>query len=358
MEIIKKEEKKEILMKNNELIKTRYSLSLIENKLFMWMLYKLQRTSNGEMMCEIPRSEFKIITKKTNNLTIKGVSKILDNLLSKKISFKIINENGKGYEWNKHNLINGFAYNDDTDTFKLYCSERIYTLLTSYYEIDEKDNRIFKGYTPINLKVYLSLENTVSQRMYELLRLWSKSKHVITYEVDDIKELLMIEDKYDRYNDFKKKVIIASIDELNKSKAFKITYEENKIGRKVTSISFKVDDLDDRTYWKKDIESDDKDTSEKPQIPPESFFIPNEDIFTPGTLLWFKKDFKDYDFKDEVLQDAFYDAVAALFERDEVNKIVRSGYPYFKKTLTDRIGEHMKKKVKEDFNNSLWGDTV
>lgn len=344
MEIIKEEEKKKILMKNNELIKTRYSFSVIENRVFMLMLYKLQKAPNGEMICEIPRSEFKEITKKTNNHTVKGIIKILDSLLSKKISFKIMNESGKGYEWNKHNLINGFSYNDETDIFKLICSERIYNLLISYFEIDKDENKIFKGHTPINLKIYLSLENTMSQRMYELLRLWSKSKHEITYKVDDIKELFMIEDKYDRYNDFKKKIIDPSVNSLNKSGAFKINYKENKTGRRVTSITFLTEDLDERIYFKKQ-----SDTSGNPNNTPVELFIPNPDVFTKGTIVLFKNDFKTYDFKEDYMQNAFYEAVAAILEKDDVEKILISGYPYFKQTLLERIDRNMMKDIKRKY---------
>lgn len=344
MEIIKEEEKKKILMKNNELIKTRYSFSVIENRVFMLMLYKLQKAPNGEMICEIPRSEFKEITKKTNNHTVKGIIKILDSLLSKKISFKIMNESGKGYEWNKHNLINGFAYNDETDIFKLICSERIYNLLISYFEIDKDENKIFKGHTPINLKIYLSLENTMSQRMYELLRLWSKSKHEITYKVDDIKELFMIEDKYDRYNDFKKKIIDPSVNSLNKSGAFKISYKENKTGRRVTSLTFLTEDLDERIYFKKQ-----SDVHEKPQNPPGKLFIPNPNVFTKGTIVLFENDFKTYDFKEDYMQNAFYEAVAAILEKDDVEKILISGYPYFKQTLLERIDRNMMKDIKRKY---------
>lgn len=336
-------EKKEILMKNNDLIKTRYSLSVVENRIFMLMLFKLQKSPNGDMMCEIPRSEFTQVTKKTNNLTVKGVSNILENLLSKKISFKILNELGDVYEWTRHNLINGYGYNKKNDSFKIYCSQMIYDLLMSYFEIDKNENMIFKGYTPINLKIYFMLENTMSQRMYELLRLWSKSKNTITYGIDEIKELLMIEDKYAKYNDFKKYIIIPSVDMLNKVKAFDVSYKEHKTGKKVTSISFVVEDLDDRVYFKQE------NTHKKPLNPSGEFFIPDSTVFTKGVLILFKRDFKDYDFKEKYMEDAFYESVAAILDKDDTNIINKSGYNYFKQTLLERIDTLMMKDIQENF---------
>ncbi|WGX77644.1 hypothetical protein QJS64_20960 (plasmid) [Paraclostridium bifermentans] len=48
MNLIEELESNRILMKNNMLVKARYSLSLIENRVFLSMLYKLQK---NQMEC-------------------------------------------------------------------------------------------------------------------------------------------------------------------------------------------------------------------------------------------------------------------------------------------------------------------
>lgn len=352
MGIVKKEERKQILMKNNELIKTRYDFTVIENRIFMYMLYKLQKDPNGEMVCHMTRSELKQLIKRTNQQTVKGICESFDKLMSKRIGFKIIVGDNEGYDWNKCVLITRYAYNDVTDTFRLYCSEIVYDFLTCYYNIDDEKNKKFYGHTPINLLVYFSLENTMAQRMYELLRLWSNSKEVITYTVDEIKELFMIEDKYSNYSDFKKYIINPSVKSLNKSGAFDITIKENKTGRKVTSISFNVKDLDDRIYFKKDNSEENKNnTSEKPQNQSEEFFIPDKSLFTTGAIILFKKDFKTFDFKEQYLQDAFYDSIAAAFDVDNTDKIKRTNYNYFKQSLLEKIETHMNKDIKNKFGD-------
>ena len=52
------------------------------------------------------------------------------------------------------------------------------------------------GYTPVNVQIWLSLNNSYSQRFYDLLRLWSGTKDIVNYKVEEIKELLMLDDKY------------------------------------------------------------------------------------------------------------------------------------------------------------------
>ena len=178
--------------------------------------------------------------------------------------------------------------------------------------------------------------------MYELLRLWSKTKHEIVYSVNEIKELLMIENKYNKYNDFKKKIIEPSVAALNRSGAFNVTYKENKTGRKVTSITFFTEDLDERTYFKND-------TVETPQNQSGEFYIPDPTLFTNGTLILFKRDFKEYDFKENYAEDAFYESIAVIFEKDNCDKVYSNGYKYFKQTLLEKINTNMMKDIKSKY---------
>lgn len=57
-------ENPKILMKNNVLIQSKYSLTLNENRIFLLILYKLQKNYDGSMHCDIQYDEFKEIIKK------------------------------------------------------------------------------------------------------------------------------------------------------------------------------------------------------------------------------------------------------------------------------------------------------
>ena len=331
---------KNILMKNNMLVKARYSLTLVQSKIFIVMLYKLQKDEKRGMSCTLTRKELLNLITSNDNKTISGIKELLDQLMNERIYFKEETNNGKNSIWGKYNLINGFEYNDETDEFTIACSERVYSLLMSYLEI---------GYTPVNLNVYLSLKNPNAQRMYDLLRLWSNTKRHMTYKVDELKELLMLEDKYKNYADFKRYVLNSSKKALNNTKMFEIDFTENKTGRKVTSITFDVKDLDDRKYFIENNGDNKNNTPEKSQNQSGEFFIPDSTIFTPGTLFLFKNDFSEFDFKEDYIQNAFYHAVAAILEKDNVNKIHSNGYSYFKQTLLEKIESNMMKDIKSKY---------
>ncbi len=359
-----------ILMKHNALIKAKYSLTLVQNRVFEFLLYNFQKEKDGVLSCKIHRDDFKKLIGKEKDKTIKGISDLLESLRVKEILIAEKIKEKQKYKWHRFGLINGSIYDEDADIFTVKATEEIYTLIQEYY--DKKG-----GYTPVNLIVKLSMNNYYAQRLYDLLRIWSGTKKVITYDVAELKELLQIEEKYNLYADFKRRVILPAIKELNSTGYFEIEIKENKTGRKVDSIDFIVKDLDKRKYFtkddtKKEIENsvvheiaisvdeedddmfNEKESLFKPNysIQKESnsgndIYVPDKSVFTAGTLRSFKIDFGYVDFNNEYMKKAFDDAVMITLDRDDVEKIKAASYKFFKSTLKNKIEEYEKEEIED-----------
>ena len=229
-------EKSKILMKNNIMVKAKYDLNLIENRAFQLILFNFQKKNEDTLIAEIPRKDFEDILKKDLYKTKKGLNQVLDKLYNAEIYF--IDEEGDG----KARFINNFKFIENDTKVRIKADAEIYKMLFDY----------LKGYTPINLPIFFSFKSYYSQRMYEFLRLWSNTKNVVSYTIEELRELLMLENKYGLYKDFKRRVIKVAIDELNEKSLMEISFKENKTGKKVTSIDFIVKDNDKRTYFKED----------------------------------------------------------------------------------------------------------
>ncbi|MGL4913852.1 MAG: replication initiation protein [Romboutsia sp.] len=349
-------ENPKILMKNNVLIQAKYSLTLVENRIFLLMMYKLQRESEGVLSCQISHDEFKLVIKHAKDKTIKSISNSLSNLRKKSIFFMEEKEKGKGIIWGEYGFLNGFIYDEETKTFKIEASQKIYDLLNTYLQT---------GYTPANLAVLFSMKNYYAQRLYDLLRLWSGTKSVINYNIKDLKMYLQLEDSYPEYGNFKRRVITPAIKELNETGYFEVEFKENKVGRKVESLDFLVKDLDRRKYFGKNLDEsiectnyevindivqvNEKENRNSPKdVKLETdIYIPDESIFSKGTIRLFKNDFKDYDFGNILYHNAFEDAVAITLERDDVEVIEVKSYKYFKGALINRI-DYYKKEIEEN----------
>ncbi len=342
--------KTDILMKHNTLVNAQYSITLNSNRLFIYLLYKFQKGNYGELSCTIDRKELSSLLNRRSDGTVKGLSKHLSTLRKKDLNLFDLNEDGS-YEYLEYGFINGFIYNSYNDSFTITANERVYNLLHRYLE---------DGYTPINLEIWLSLQNTYSQRLYDLLRAWTGTKNTINYSIDKLRELMLLESKYKQYTDFRKRVLIPAIDELNSTGYFEIDFCEIKKGRTVNSIDFMVKDLDKRRYFSKDkSEVDtDKDNNTKDNKGEQlklnfknisnvdledinaNSFIPDENLFTKGTLRSFKKDFKEIDFTNIYMEKAFDDAVMITLDRDDVEVIKAGSYKFFKTTLENKILEY------------------
>ena len=338
-----------ILMKNNVLIQSKYSLSLNENRIFLLILYKLQKDYDGSMSCYIHYDEFKDIIKRTNDRTVKKISEYLSGLMQKSIFFMEKKKNDK-LVWGQYNFISGYQFDEETQIFRIDSPKKIYDLLDQYLKT---------GYTPANLALLFSLKNYNAQRLYDLIRIWSGTKQVINYTVDDIKMYLMLENSYPQYANFKRRVILPAIKELNDTELFEIDIKENKVGRKVDSIDFIVKDLDKRKYFSnvkepkilevksEEIFEDNPMTNkQKKKEESKDFYIPNKKLFTAKTLDNFKKDFSNYDFKDSTYKKLLQEAILVALEKDDEEKIKVKSYNYFKKTLENKINDIQNKKDK------------
>ena len=346
-----------ILNKNNLLIKANYNLSFVENKFYLTILFNMQKTSRGNYIGIIPKDEFIRLSKKTTNNTNVGISRILESLANKRVQiqeFKKQNKKSTEYDFP---IITGHKFNSKDNTYTIELSTILYDLLLEYMEV---------GYTPLNLNVLLGLNNFYAQRIYELLRLWSGKKESINYTVDYLRECFNLGDKYPRYNNFKERVIDPALEALNSTEKFKITYEELKLGRKVDSITFIVDDLDKRKYFDKNVIKEVikheengnnkvleplneekyiniQETQNKTlKIENKDFYTPDETVFTKGTLRSFKLDFANIDFKDDYMLKAFNDAVMITLDRDDIETIKATSYKFFKGTLENKIEEYKK----------------
>ena len=94
-----------------------------------------------------------------------------------------------------------------------------------------------KSFTSYDIRNVLPCHSTYSIRVYQLLKAWENLKRR-TIKVDELKYTLMIENEYDRFYDFKKRVLEVSKKELKKYSDIYFEYETIKKGRRIESIIF------------------------------------------------------------------------------------------------------------------------
>ena len=345
-------DKNTLFNKNNKIIRAKYNLNTVENRIYQYILYKTQQLTEMDSFSYIYISynEIRDCIKNKNQWKVSELENVMFHLANGFIFIEETNIFDKTKEWVRYNLIYKVKHDARNDRFIVGVAPELIHFLQNYFN---KENHIY--YTPVNLFTFLSLRNSYSQRIYELLRIWSASKNVINYKIDELKELLMIENKYNRYPDFKRRVIQPAIEELNEKANMKIKIKENiEKGRKVSSIDFIVQDNAPRTYETtyKDTAINKKlvDKDEKTPNMEEYFYIPKELRLNNSCVNRFRLDFKDYDFNSHILRNYLFAAEAVALEKDNVSVIGNLQYGYFKQTLQAKLEEHKQHLISSSVN--------
>ncbi len=94
-------------------------------------------------------------------------------------------------------------------------------------------------FTQFQLRNILSLRGKYSIRVYELLRSYANLDEPITFDIDRIKVNFSATD-YERFPDFRRRVLEPAIAEINKMTDIEVSYSTITEGRKVTHVVFNV----------------------------------------------------------------------------------------------------------------------
>lgn len=230
----------EILFKPNGLIlaSANKTITSSEFKLYDTLLQRCQITKDSNWRtAKLSREEIKAIITNNDKTTIEEIKKVLDKFMGINIKFKL------GRKDYAATLIAEYIYDNDLDVFTCSMSENVYMALMTYSEF---------GYSPIDLKLVKQARGFYTQKIYQLLRTWSRNNITVTkdYTIEKLKKVCDIFEgtSYDRYDNFKRKVLKPAIKEINEKLNMKVEYEELKSGRRVTRIKFTCTDFETRQY--------------------------------------------------------------------------------------------------------------
>ena len=154
-------------------------------------------------------------------------------LLDKKIVIAFKNEEGKSINLETHIVTSLEHLIDEDRKDNLYISLTFHPALQPYL-LDLKSN-----FSQYHLELYQNIKSDTSITLYKIFLSYQRQGNTkITLTVDELKKMMGLEDKYEHYANFKKKIIESGQKNLEAHTDLSFTYQENKTGKKVTSITF------------------------------------------------------------------------------------------------------------------------
>lgn len=223
------------VVKANELIqKTRYGLSVQEQKTLAYVISMIKPTDTVLQEYEFDIQHFCKVCEIDYNSgkNYQNVKKALKSLRDK--SFWVEMEDGTetlcswvNKVWcNKRSGKARIRLDDDLAKYLIGLSEQ------------------FTQYELINT---LPMKSQYSFRIYELMKSYAFARKKI-FDLEDLKRRLMAE-TYDRYFDFRRYVLDIAMDEINRYTDLEVSYEPLKKGHKVAEIMFCIKKRDAYDRW-------------------------------------------------------------------------------------------------------------
>lgn len=244
------ENKQEILMQPNSLVKSKYDFSSIENKLFYKILYNAQKqhTSGSLYQTTLTVEEIQKFIKNPNDYVSTSIKEKLNMFQQSILEFDYIEEETGKVKTFGSGLITSYTLDHEEQVYTIEMHKTLYKHITNFVKMQQE------GYCPINLSLLFNFKGAYTQRIYTLLRLWTRQNRQVEvkFKIETLRSYLKALNLYPAYADFKRRVLLPAIKEINASGNMHIEFDKSceiKKGRKVSEIIFKVTDFETRKYF-------------------------------------------------------------------------------------------------------------
>lgn len=209
-----------LVVKSNDLVEASYKLTLVELRIVFALISTVRPDDVNFKKIKFKVADFaKLIGVKNKNIYAQ-IREYTTGLMSKPF---FIGENLQV------NWLASAEYMPNEGAIELEFSEKLKPFLL---QLKEK-------FTSFKLLDILSLKSAHSMRIYELLKQYEKIGYR-QFTIEKLKSTMGLSDEYPIYYDFKKRVILVAIKEINEHTDLLIDYEEIKESKKVTKIKFLI----------------------------------------------------------------------------------------------------------------------
>lgn len=207
---------------HNGLASARYSMNISEQKLFIFAIKNINQNSKG-----FPESKFNISDfAKYADLDVRNLYKEIDTMTENIMKTLVhVRHSSDPDKWVKYNLTSKCEYDKGNITFRFNNDMKSLLLrLQKHYFLQAPEVLTFRSWYSI--------------RIYDLLKSKMYIDKTVEISLDELKTILDIENKYERFSNLKTRVIDVAVDEIN-DRSDIVTHCENIFkGRSVHGLRF------------------------------------------------------------------------------------------------------------------------
>ena len=235
---------KNLVVKSNRLNTAIQNLSLSEVRIMQLAIIDARDTGTG-LTTDRPLVISSARYAKAFNVSRQTAYEVIlnaeKNLFERRFSFLDIDEKIVKSRW-----VQRVKYLNDEASIEIILT---YDVVNEITRIDGYE----QFFTKYLLKQTASMKSAYSVRLYELLIQWLAAKKTPIFELAQFREQLGVSvDEYSRMFDFKSRVLHVAINEINELTDIRVSYEQEKRGKRIIGFKFKISSKDKKPGYEQD----------------------------------------------------------------------------------------------------------
>ena len=230
--MIMKNNKTELVVKSNRLNTAIQNLSLAEIRLIQLAIIDSREHNKGlssDTPLRINALRYAEVFQVSKQTAYEALIDAESNLFERRFTFMDERDLKVKSRW-----ISQATYLDGEGAIEIIFTPAVVNEITRIHGIEQ----FFTKYT---LEQTSQLKSLYAVRLYELLIQWREARKTPLFELDVFREQLGLGvDDYKRMSDFKRRVLDASVKEINDKTDIKVSYTQEKQGTIIIGFKFKV----------------------------------------------------------------------------------------------------------------------
>jgi plasmid replication initiation protein len=221
-------------------INAKYSYTLWEKRVFLYMISQLRRDGKEFPIMRIPIKELMTFYGAMGKSEYQIIRNVPENIIKKPFYIPYVASNGEK-RWMFFSVISAGTQPDASEQREESYIELQFNpvLIPHLLELKEK-------FTKYNIRNISELQSVYSIRIFEYIKENEFKKDGFEASIDELKEMLFMKagdnngvELYPLYADFKKRVLLKAQEDLTKYCDTTYEFDEIKEGRRVVSIYFR-----------------------------------------------------------------------------------------------------------------------
>lgn len=223
----------EVAMANQMILHTASNLSLNEMKLLRYIIMQTKRNDDYLFEYEFSVKDFA----KDAEISVKDAYRDFKKMSRHMMQEVLEIEDKKTDHWRLFHWVDMCDYYKGVVTIKI--SDELKPFLL----------HLVGSFTRYELDEIIKMNSTYAIRIYEVIRSYMDDKNLpyadnkteISISMDVLRKVTNTENKFERYSNFKLRVIDAAINEINRCSKYHVTAEPYKRGRAVAGFDFLIE---------------------------------------------------------------------------------------------------------------------